>query len=261
MIDIHSHILPYIDDGSNSIEHSLRQLKQAEEGGVSTIYLTSHYFPGHYQYTRPEYDEKLDALRGQAKAAGLKIKLSSGFEVFIQPGILKDIKEHSLTLGDSPYVLIESELNGLPSDFYANVYPLLRAGYKPILAHAERYVSIMRKPERARELADRNIHIQSNAGAILGHYGEKVRQTAWILLENGWTHFLASDDHVRGEYGALFEASKLIEERIDGRTAELLTLGFPAKIETGEDIPYSYVRVKSSRHKPKKKSLLRRIFG
>ncbi len=260
MIDIHSHIIPYIDDGSTSLEQSLAQLKKAEEGGVSEIYLTSHYFRGHYQYTRQEYDEKLNALREQTQKAGLQIKLISGFEVFIQPGILDDIQEHSLTMGDSRYVLIESELNGLPPDFYANVYPLLRAGYKPILAHAERYVSIMRKPSKARELTDRDIYIQSNAGSLLGGYGEKVRQTAWVLLENGWTHFLASDDHARGEYGALFEGAKLVEKRIDGLTAKLLTQDYPARIESGENIPYSYVMVRKSRHRPKK-SVLRRLFG
>lgn len=260
MIDIHSHILPNIDDGSTSIEQSLEQLKQAEEGGISKIYLTSHYFRGHYHYTRQEYDEKLNKLRDQAQIAGLKIDIISGFEVFIQSGILDDIKEKSLTMGDSPYVLIESELNGLPADFYANVYPLLRAGYKPILAHAERYVSIMHKPSKARELVDRNIYIQSNAGSFLGLYGEKIRQTAWTLLDNGWTHFLASDDHVRGEYGAFFEARKLIEKRIDGLTAELLTQGHPAKIGSGEKIPYAYVMVKRPRHH-RKKSMLRRLFG
>lgn len=259
MIDIHCHILPYIDDGSTSIEQSLKQLKTAEAGGVSKIYLTSHYFRGHYQYTRQEYDEKLNALRLQASRAGLKIIIESGFEVFIQPGILEDIQEKSLTLGDSPYVLIESELNGLPIDFYANVYPLLRAGYKPILAHAERYVSIMHKPSKARELIDKNIYIQTNAGSLLGFHGEKVRKTAWILLENGWTHFLASDDHARGEYGALFAGCELIGERIDKQTTELLTQEYPARIESGEKIPYSYVMVKRPHHH--KKSMLRSIFG
>ena len=260
MIDIHSHILPNIDDGSKSIEQSLNQLKRAEEGGVSEIYLSSHYFPGHYKYTRQEYDEKLNALRKLAKVAGLKIKITSGFEVFIQPGILNDIKQHSLTLGDSPYVLIESELNGLPTDFYDNVYPLLRSGYKPILAHAERYVSIMHRPSKARDLTDKNIYIQCNAGSLLGLHGEKARQTAWVLLENGWVHFLASDDHVRGEYGVLLEACELIKKRIDGLTVDLLTQDYPARIESGEQIPYSYVRVKRSHHKPKK-SIWRRLFG
>jgi protein-tyrosine phosphatase len=259
MIDIHCHVLPDIDDGSRSTEQSIKQLKAMEQGGVSRVYLTSHYFRGHYHYARQEYDDKFAALSKAAQKADLKIELNSGFEVFVQPGIVDDVKEKSLTLGDSHYVLIESELNGLPSDFYGNVYPLLRAGFKPILAHAERYVSIMRKPSKARDLMDRNVYIQTNAGALLGHYGEKVRQTAWILIENGWTHFLASDDHVRGDYGAIFDACELIAKRIDRHTADLLCEEYPAKLNSEDKIPYSYVKVQRPRHR--KKNLIRRIFG
>ena len=157
MIDIHTHLLPNIDDGSKDLEDSLKQLTRMAEGGIKTVYLTSHFFRGHYQYSRAEYDQRFREVANRAKDAGLSLNLLPGFEIFLQPDSLSDIKEHSLTMGDSPYILIESELNGLPNDFYNNIYPLLRAGYKPILAHAERYVSIMRKPERASNLSQRNI--------------------------------------------------------------------------------------------------------
>ncbi len=260
MIDIHCHILPNIDDGSDDIAKSIAQLRKMEEGGITEVYLTSHYFRGHYHYPRKEYDDKLDTLRQLAEKAGIKLKLHSGFEVFIQPGIIDDIKEKNLTLGDSSYVLIESELNGLPVDFYQNVYPLLRAGYRPILAHAERYVSIMKKPLKARELNDRDIYIQTNAGSLMGHYGEKVRRTAWTLVNNGWTHFLASDDHVRMDYGAYFEAGDMIKERIDAKTCELLCTKYPSAIADNQKIPYSYVIVKTHHHR-KPKTLLEKIFG
>ncbi|MDD2597234.1 MAG: capsular biosynthesis protein [Candidatus Cloacimonetes bacterium] len=261
MIDIHCHLLPNIDDGSDDLGKSIEQLRQMEEGGVSEVYLTSHYFRGHYHYPRQDYDAKLATLREAAGKAGLKIKLHSGFEVFIQPGIVEDIKEKGLTLGESNYVLIESELNGLPTDFYQNVYPLLRAGFKPILAHGERYVSIMKRPSKARELNDRDIYIQTNAGALLGHYGEKVRQTAWVLIDNGWTHFLASDDHVRMDYEAYFDACRLITERIDETAAKLLCQGHPSAIANHEKIPYKYVMVKHSHHREHKRGLLERFFG
>ncbi|MDD2210622.1 MAG: capsular biosynthesis protein [Candidatus Cloacimonetes bacterium] len=260
MIDIHCHIIPNIDDGSNGLDKSITQLENMERGGIKKVYLTSHYFRGHYYYSRAEYDSKMNALAQAAKQAGLDICLQSGFEIFIQPGICEDIKAKNLTLGDSPYVLIESELNGLPSDFYDNVYPLLRAGYKPILAHAERYVSIMKKPGRVRELNDKNIYVQTNAGALVGLYGEKVRQTAWTIIENGWSHFVASDDHVRGEYSAMFDAYELISDRIDEHTANLLCKEFPAAIASEEKIPYSYVHIHTLR-KHHHRSWFRSIFG
>ena len=260
MIDIHSHLIPNIDDGSQDISHSIAQLKLMDAGGVNGLFLTSHYFRGHYHYSREEYDKRKNTLVEAAKAAGIGIKLHSGFEIFVQPGIVEDIKEKNLTMGDSKYILIESELNGLPSDFYANVFPLLRAGYRPILAHAERYVSMMKKPNRAREMNDKNIYVQTNAGSLLGLYGEKVRQTAWIMIENGWSHFLASDDHVRGDYQVMFDAHQLICERIDKHTADLLCHDFPGMIANGENVPYTYVHV----HRPRKhhrRSFFRRLFG
>lgn len=259
-IDIHSHLLPNIDDGSKSLERSIEQLWDMQAHGVKSLFLTSHYFKGHYHYSRKEYDTRFEELADAAKEAGIKISLYPGFEVFVQTGIIDDIKEKSLTMGDSNYILIESELNGLPPDFYANVYPILRAGYTPILAHAERYVSIMKRPSKARDLIERDIYIQCNAGSLLGLYGEKVRQTTWTLLERGWVHFMASDDHVRGDYGFVTKACELVKERIDEHTANLLFHKYPASIIESQAIPYSYVQVRED-HSRRRKSLWERVFG
>ncbi|HOY85350.1 MAG TPA: capsular biosynthesis protein [Candidatus Syntrophosphaera sp.] len=262
MIDIHCHLLPQIDDGSDSEEKSLDQLKLMAEGGISDAFLTSHFMPGHYQYQRADYDAKLLRLRELAKGTGLGIRLHPGFEIYLHPFSLKDIEQHNLRLGNSRYILVESDLNGLPTDFYENLYPLLRKGYKPILAHAERYVSIMKNVHDAKDLIRRDIYMQVNAGSLLGLYGEKVRQTAWLLLRNGWAHFLASDDHAKAPYGAYFQALELLMEELDPTVVQLLTQDFPAKILAGENVPFKYVYLRASHEsRRKKKSWLRRIFG
>jgi protein-tyrosine phosphatase len=260
MIDIHTHLLPNIDDGSKDPMDSLRQLKLMAAGGVKRVYLTSHYFRGHYQYSRTEYDAKFNLLAQQVKDAKLNLELVPGFEIFLQSDILQDIQKYKLTMGDSPYILIESDLNGLPDDFYSNIFPLLRAGYKPILAHAERYVSIMKKPTLADSLAQQNIYIQTNAGSLLGVYGEKVRKTAWTLVNNGWTHFVASDDHVRGDYMNFFTARDAIEARIDNHTADLLCHEYPSAISSGASIPYRYVHIYRP-HNHRRRSWLKRLFA
>ncbi len=263
MIDIHCHLLPQIDDGSDSAEKSLDQLRIMSAGGITDAFLTSHYMPGNYQYQRSDYDAKLARMQELAASAGLGIKLHPGFEIYLHPFTLKDIEQHDLRLGNSRYILVESDLNGLPTDFYENLYPLLRKGYKPILAHAERYVSIMKNVHDAKDLIRRDIYMQVNAGSLLGLYGEKVRQTAWLLLRNGWAHFLASDDHAKAPYGAYFKAIELLQTELDTDVADLLTRDFPAKILAGENVPYKYVYLQPS-HAPrqrKKKSLFRRIFG
>lgn len=267
MIDTHCHIIPNIDDGSRDEECSLRQLLEMDSGGISHAYLTSHYFKGHYEYSREEYLAKLESLQRAVTAAGAKIKLLPGFEIFLQPNILQDVQAKNLCLGDSKYILIESELNGLPPDFHINVYPLLRAGYRPILAHAERYVSIMKHPLEAQSLVERNLYLQVNSGSLLGQYGEKVKETAWLLIKYGWAHVLGSDDHTRGPYQSYFDALDAIEAEIDAHTVKLLTETHPAMILEDKIIPYRYVYVDFpshlSRHKRPHKSRSRwhKLFG
>ncbi len=267
MVDIHCHLLPGIDDGSTNLQSSMEQLRAMAAGGIRQVFLTSHYLKGHYEYPREDYDALLDSLRQAVQAEGLNSTLLPGFEIFIQPNILQDIQQNNLCMGDSRYLLIESDLNGLPNDFYSNVYPLLRAGYKPILAHAERYVSIMKSPKEARSLTERNIHIQVNAGSLLGGYGEKVRQTAWTLINYGWAHFLASDDHARGPYNAYFQAKQMICDQLDEHAAELITKFYPREIVENGNVPYSYVYVHAPRHSHSHhhrrgvKSILKKIFG
>lgn len=261
MIDVHCHLLPQIDDGSVSAEKSLQQLRLMAAGGIKHAFLTAHYMRGLYKYDRSEYDAKLAALQAEAKENGINIGLHPGFEVFIQPNVLDDIEKHHLVLGNSRYVMVESDLNGLPDDFYDYIFPLLRKGYKPILAHAERYVSIMKHPRDARHLIGNNVYIQVNAGSLLGVYGEKVRQTAWLLMRNGWVHLIGSDDHARAPYGSYFQALELLKDDLDRHVVELLSREFPQMILDDKSIPYKYVYIQpETRHHSRKKSLWRRLF-
>lgn len=261
MIDTHCHLLPQIDDGSTSFEISLEILRLMAEDGINQAFLTSHYLPSLYQYDRALYDEKFEELQSKVQKEGINITLHPGFEVFLNPNTLNDIERFNLTLGTSHYVLIESDLNGLPKDFYENVYPLLRNGYRPILAHAERYVSIMNKPHNAKLLMEKDIYLQINAGSILGQYGEKVRQTAWVLLNKGWAHLLSSDNHAQKPINLLTQAINLIKERIDEHTVQLLTQDFPQMIIDDEQIPLFYVYVQKPHHHHHQKTFWERIFG
>ncbi len=262
MIDIHCHIIPDIDDGSKSMEKSVQQLKEMQAGGITHVFLTSHYFRGHYHYSREEYNRKFSALVENAREQGVKMELIPGFEVFLQHGIEEDVLQHNLTLGDSSYVLVETELNGLPTDFYDNLYKLLRKGFKPILAHAERYVSLMNKPSRVEELIEKNLYIQINAGSLLGQYGRNVMNTAWKMIDKGWAHFVGSDDHVRGKYTTFFQAKDTITEAFDTFTANLLFVNNSTAVLNNKSIEYKYLlKTLKPRHRKHRRSFFSRIFG
>jgi protein-tyrosine phosphatase len=262
MIDVHCHLLPQIDDGPDSAESSLRQMKIMADGGIKDVFCTAHYMPGTHSFDTNVYDRKLLEMQLLAKENDLGIKLHRGFEVFLHPNSLDEIQKNNLVMGSSKYVLIESDLNGLSADFYNQVYPLLRKGYKPILAHAERYVSIMKKPREAKDLISKDIYIQINSGSLLGHYGEKVRQTAWVLLRNGWAHLFGSDDHVHSPYESYFKALELLKADLDKEVVGLLSEEFPRMVLDNKRIPFKYVYIWRPRHQHRqKRSFWHRLLG
>lgn len=260
MIDCHTHLLPNLDDGSTNLKSSILAIRQMAEGGIKSIICTTHYMPGLYQYSAEDYQAKFRELEQEVKQQNIPVDLYPGAEVYLIYGIADSIKKNKLTLADSSYVLFETNLNGFPPDLQKNIFDLLRRGYKPILAHAERYVSVMKKSHEAKEMINRSVYIQISAGSVIGGYGEKVKQTAWKLLNNGWVHFLGSDHHTKSDYGAFFKARDKIIEHIDTETADLLTQDHPQSILNDERIEFDYVLIQKPSNR-KNHSRLLRTFG
>jgi protein-tyrosine phosphatase len=245
MIDCHTHILPNLDDGSTSIEKSINALRQMSSGGIKSVFCTSHFMTGVYQFNPNDYTAKFRELEAEVKHQEIPITLYPGAEIYLMAGIADEIAKNKLTLGDSSYILIETDLNGFPLDMQKNIFDLLRLGYKPILAHAERYVSVMMKSHEAKEMINRSVYIQISAPSVIGGYGEKVKQTVWKLLNKGWVHLMGSDHHTKTDYGAFFNAKDKIVEHIDQETADLITSTYPRAIINNEKIDYEYVFVQS----------------
>lgn len=243
MIDCHTHLIPNLDDGSTSLESSIEALRQMAEGGLKSAICTSHYMRGIYQFKPEDYSAKFRELEAEVKHQSIPITLHPGAEVFVTSGITDDIIKNKLTLADSSFVLIETDLNGFPPDFQKCIYEMLRKGLKPILAHAERYVPIMMKTRNVKELINRNVYIQINAASTIGGYGDKVKQTVWKMLNKGWVHFMGSDHHNKTPYSAFFRAKEKIAQHIDAQTSEFLTQTHPQAILDNKKVSYEYVIV------------------
>ncbi len=241
MIDIHTHIAPGIDDGSPDLEVSVAAVKAAADAGITEIVLTPHYMRGSYVNPRSKLEALLPELKKAVNDAGIEMQFHLGSEIMLESDILKEIKEDRLLMGDTKYVLVESSMNGFPQFFIQALYDLVRNGYKPILAHPERYMNIQNNIPMAEDLLYRNVYMQINAGSLLGGYGNNVERTAWALIEQGYAHFLASDHHGRSETNSMQQAVELITERYDEYTAELLTRINPRKMLNNEEIDYFYL--------------------
>lgn len=197
MIDLHTHILPGIDDGSDSMEETLRMIELAVESGTKEIVATPHCnIPGLYDnYYGEWYDELFDETK-KAIESHFDIKVYPGMEVFLTYDIDYLIDNGMvIPINQSRYMLVEFGF-GENEDFALMMLERVqKKGYIPILAHAERFRFIQSHPEVAKKLIDKGIVIQINKGSFAGHFGRKEQQIAYYLLNHRCVHVIASDTH------------------------------------------------------------------
>jgi len=195
-IDIHSHILPGLDDGSENYEMSLRMLEQAARENIGEMILTPHYKPMRRNVLAEKIRQVFACLDERREAADIPIRLYLGSEIYYSSEVLPALREgKALTMVDTPYVLIEFSPREDHAYIRDAVYALLSEGYYPILAHAERYAGLMEKKVRVEELFDMGCYIQINAASITGGNGWESRQDVKWLLKREYVHFVATDSH------------------------------------------------------------------
>jgi protein-tyrosine phosphatase len=257
MIDIHTHILHNCDDGSDSLELSIEQIKNMIDKGVTDIVLTPHYMNSYVQTDAIIINKRFEELLKITQ--NLEVNLHKGGEIFLNQGIDDKIISRELCIGDTSYVLVETNMGELTPDIYEILFNLVRKGLRPILAHPERYNYIMNEPEIAEDFLHKDIYLQVNAGSILGIYGKKIEKTAWFLIDNGFAHFVASDNHCKTDEYILPLAIEVIRNKIDDYTADLLTQINPQKMLNNEKIKYFYLEKQKVQKKGFFEKILRKI--
>jgi len=198
-IDIHCHILPGIDDGSDSMETSLKMLHMAEKDGISQIILTPHNKPWHRNTEHAVINVKVDQLQERLYREGLSIKLHTGGELYYRSGLTEELDQGMAeTLAGSRYVLVEFDPLA-DYDYIRNgIHALLMGGYYPIAAHVERYKNVCCKTNRIIELIEMGCFMQVNAGSVMGQYGIGAKQLTRKMLKQDWIDFVATDAHDSG---------------------------------------------------------------
>ncbi len=196
MIDFHSHIIYNVDDGSDSIETSLKILKLAETVGFNNIILTPHYMKNYYEYTVNEISEKIEYLQEICQKEDINIQLYQANEIYITNDIVNLLETNEAsTINNSRYVLFELPMNEEPPNLLEVIYSLKENNKVPIIAHPERYTYVQENPNRLLDLIDMGVLFQSNYGSVMGQYGEKCKKTIKSLLKNNFIHFLGTDVH------------------------------------------------------------------
>lgn len=163
MIDIHSHILPGVDDGSRSLEESVEMIEQAYEAGFDTIISTSHFMEDYYEADCEKRSNLLKEVESEIKKENIDIKLLLGSEIYVTPDINNYLKDgKASTLCGSDYVLFEFPLNAKPQNMLELIFEIQKGRKIPILAHPERYRFIQEDPSIILDLIDRGVLMQTN---------------------------------------------------------------------------------------------------
>ncbi|MCF7794249.1 MAG: exopolysaccharide biosynthesis protein [Candidatus Cloacimonetes bacterium] len=257
MIDIHTHILHSIDDGSQDIETSITHLKLMQEYGVKAVFVTPHFMLQYYDFDQQLVLDKIAELQKAAEKENINIKIIPGREIYLDSSLFEKLKSGKMNMGNSNYILVETNMTNFPADLNQHLYDLVRSGLKPIMAHPERYTNIINDPDSAEDLLHKNVLLQINAGSLIGIYGKNVQKAAWFLVDNGLAHFVASDNHCKELDYTLPAAVEMLKQKIDEHTAELLTEINPRKIIDNEPITYFYLEKVVT----KKKGFFSKLFS
>lgn len=218
MIDIHTHILPNIDDGARSIEETFNLIKEAKSVGFEAIVSTSHYMEGYYETDAPEREVWVNAIYENLKAKNIDVELYLGNEIYMSENMIRLLEEgKASTINDTSYVLFEMPLNAEPANLYDSIYEMMQYKIVPILAHPERYTFVQKEPELIYDLIKKGVLMQANYGSIEGQYGENAKIIVKKFLENNMIHMLGSDVHRQNTIypkipQILLELSELIGE-------------------------------------------------
>lgn len=238
MYDIHSHILPGVDDGAVDIEDSIEICRASAAFGVKTIAATPHFIEGETTIKKADYFKILNALKDALSISSIKINIVSGMEVYFTPNIVELIKnEDIITLNDKKYVLIEFPLfDSIPSYTDNVLFELQLAGYKPIIAHPERCRCFASNLNLVYRLIEKGSLMQINSGSLAGSFGSSAKSSADSLLKHNMVHSVASDNHSsKNRMASLKDGYKIIKDKYGFEVAIDLFVNNNEKILNGED--------------------------
>lgn len=201
--DLHSHLIPGIDDGSKTMEDSLAMLERFIDLGFKKVITTPHIMSDFYKNTPAIITSGLEDLRKAAKVANLDIEIEAAAEYYIDHQMSAYIKAGEiLTFGDN-YVLFELSFTSEQSRIKETIFELITEGYKPILAHVERYPYYFNEWEKIDDYRTRGVLLQLNINSLSGQYGPQVKKMAEQLIDRDWIDVIGSDCHHMGHLNVL----------------------------------------------------------
>ena len=224
MIDLHSHVLPGLDDGAQDIDTSILMLDMAVKAGTTHIFATPHYIKDDLENNSGLVRNTINTVNEIIRLKGIDIKVMSGNEVFICPELPFLVSTGEVcTLNDSSYVLVELPMLDIPLYTKDVIFNLKLKGYTPIIAHPERNKKIYSNLNIVYDLVQCGALMQINSTSINGMFGSEIKKAAFELISHNLAHFVASDAHtLRGRSPKLSKCREQVAERFGKDIADML---------------------------------------
>lgn len=195
VVDVHSHLLPGLDDGSKSLDHSLGMIRKFQELGYKKLITTPHVMRGVYNNEPSGIGEKLLEVQEYIARAGLTIELEASAEYYLDDYFLELIEARELLPFAGNHILFECAFNHESRFLDQTVFQLRSLGYQPVLAHFERYNYYHGSLEVARRLRNAGAYIQLNLNSLTGHYGPEVKKQGLQMIREQVVDVASSDCH------------------------------------------------------------------
>ena len=237
MIDIHTHLLPEVDDGPKTWETSVEMCRMAANDGITHMVATPHA-NDRYHYDRAFLSGLLDHLR---ELVGDSPQLTLGCDFHLSYDNLQNALDYpnNYTIGETKYLLVELSNYSVPPQISDCFIKLGDRGLTPILTHPERNPILQQAPQRVLEWAEQGCVVQLTASALAGNWGERTQRMARWLLERGAVHVLASDAHdIKRRVPNLSIGRAAAQEIVGEEIAKALVEDNPGAIVAGEPLPY-----------------------
>jgi protein-tyrosine phosphatase len=235
MVDIHCHILPGIDDGSDTWETTAKMCQMAVHDGITHIVATPHC-DGHYEYDRAHFTDMLATL---SEVSGGRLTFSIGCDFHLSGRNVEAAMEdpRPYAVGDSQYIMVEFDHHGIPSNASELLLAILSRGMVPIITHPERNAFLMKNLDVVQKFIGMGCLSQVTANAFTGFWGPKSKKAAEKLLKKKAIHIVATDAHdLHLRPPILTEARRRIVELAGADMAEALVTHNPAAVVAGQSV-------------------------
>lgn len=207
--DIHSHLLPGLDDGVKSLAEAEEIILKLLSLGYKKIITTPHVIHDSFRNTNEGIRQKLEELKDHLRLKEISVTIEAAAEYYLDEHLMERLHadEPMLTFGNR-YLLFETNFLSEPLNLKEFVFLTIAKGYKPVLAHPERYMYLMNNFNKVQDLTDRGVLLQVNISSLSDYYSRSVRTMAEKLVAKGLVHFLGSDCHNMNQIKALEKARR-----------------------------------------------------